>query len=62
MTLPRIYGVTGRGLAFADGTLVPGSTYQVMASEILAVTDWGEGLSAMPILRRITPTVAGWVG
>ena len=34
-------GVTGRGLE-ADGTLVPGSTYQVMVSEILKLTDWGE--------------------
>ena len=34
-------GVTGRGLE-ADGTLVPGSTYQVMVSEILNVTNWGE--------------------
>ena len=33
--------VTGRGLE-ADGTLVPGSTYQVMVDEILAATDWGE--------------------
>ena len=36
-----MYEVTGRGLE-ADGTLSPGSTYQVMASEILTVTDWGE--------------------
>ena len=34
-------GVTGRGLE-ADGTLVPGSTYQVMVSEILRETGWGE--------------------
>ena len=33
--------VTGRGLE-VDGTLSPGSTYQVMASQILAVTNWGE--------------------
>ena len=36
-----IDGVTGRGLE-VDGTLSPGSTYQVMASEILTVTNWGE--------------------
>ena len=55
-------GVTGRGLE-ADGTLVPGSTYQVMVSEILKRSPIGAKiLSAMPILRRITPTVAGWVG
>ena len=36
-----IDGVTGRGLE-DDGTLSPGSTYQVMASEILTVTNWGE--------------------
>ena len=33
--------VTGIGLA-DDGTLAPGSTYQVMSSQILAATDWGE--------------------
>ena len=36
-----IDGVTGRGLE-VDGTLSPGSTYQVMASQILTVTNWGE--------------------
>ena len=33
--------ITGVGLE-ADGTLAPGGTYQVMSSEILAATDWGE--------------------
>ena len=33
--------ITGVGLE-ADGTLSPGSTYQVLANEILAATDWGE--------------------
>ena len=36
----KIDVVTGRGLE-VDGTLSPGSTYQVMASEILTVTNWG---------------------
>ena len=56
-----IDGVTGRGLE-VDGTLSPGSTYQVMASEILAVTNWGEEFIGHVHLGRITPTVAGWVG
>ena len=34
--------ITGIGLEEGDGTLVPGGTYQVMSSEILAATDWGE--------------------
>ena len=33
--------ITGVGLE-ADGTLSPGGTYQVLAKEILAATDWGE--------------------
>ena len=33
--------ITGIGLA-DDGTLVPGGTYQVMSSQILAAADWGE--------------------
>ena len=33
--------ITGVGLE-ADGTLSPGGTYQVLADEILAATDWGE--------------------
>jgi hypothetical protein len=33
--------ITGVGLE-ADGTLSPGSTYQVLANEILAATDWGK--------------------
>ena len=33
--------ITGIGLE-DDGTLAPGGTYQVMSSEILAATDWGE--------------------
>ena len=32
--------VAGTGLE-ADGTLMPGGTYQVLASEILAATGWG---------------------
>ena len=32
---------TGIGLE-DDGTLAPGGTYQVMSSQILAATDWGE--------------------
>ena len=53
--------ITGVGLE-ADGTLSPGGTYQVLASEILKATNWGESFEAMSILGRITPTVAGWVG
>ena len=53
--------ITGVGLE-ADGTLAPGGTYQVMSTEILAATDWGDRFKAMSILGRITPTVAGWVG
>ena len=34
-------GVIGDGLE-PDGTLLPGGTYQVMASQILAATEWGE--------------------
>ena len=34
--------ITGIGLEEGDGTLAPGGTYQVMSSEILAATDWGE--------------------
>ena len=33
--------IVGVGLE-ADGTLSPGGTYQVLASEVLAATDWGE--------------------
>ena len=33
--------IVGVGLE-ADGTLSPGGTYQVLAHEILAATDWGE--------------------
>ena len=33
--------IVGVGLE-ADGTLSPGGTYQVLANEILAATDWGE--------------------
>ena len=33
--------ITGVGLE-EDGTLAPGGTYQVMSSQILAATDWGE--------------------
>ena len=35
-----IGAVTGSGLE-ADGTLLPGGTYQVLASQILAATNWG---------------------
>ena len=34
--------ITGIGLEEDDGTLAPGGTYQVMSSQILAATDWGE--------------------
>ena len=51
-----------RDWAFADGTLAAGSTYQVLASEILDYTDWGRVSWAMSICWLITPTVAGWVG
>ena len=33
--------IVGDGLS-ADGTLSPGGTYQVMSSQILAATDWGD--------------------
>ena len=55
-------GVTGRGLE-ADGTLSPGSTYQVMVSEILKLTDWGEEFIGHAHLRAdyTNCTGLGWV-
>ena len=57
-----IDGVTGRGLE-VDGTLSPGSTYQVMASQILAVTNWGEEFIGHVHLRADYTNCSGlgWV-
>ena len=42
--------IVGIGLE-DDGTLSPGGTYQVLASEILAATDWGETFQGHVHLR-----------
>ena len=42
--------IVGVGLE-ADGTLSPGGTYQVLASEILAATNWGETFQGHVHLR-----------
>ena len=54
--------IAGDGLE-ADGTLSPGGTYQVLASEILAATDWGETFQGhVHLLADYTNcTGLGWV-
>ena len=54
--------ITGRGLE-ADGTLSPGGTYQVLASEILAATGWGETFQGHVHLRADYTNCSGlgWV-
>ena len=54
--------IVGVGLE-ADGTLSPGGTYQVLANEILAATDWGETFRGhVHLLADYTNcTGLGWV-
>ena len=54
--------ITGVGLE-ADGTLSPGGTYQVMANQILAATDWGESFQGHVHLRADYTNCSGlgWV-
>ena len=54
--------ITGVGLE-ADGTLAPGGTYQVMAAQILAATDWGEMFQGHVHLRADYTNCSGlgWV-
>ena len=54
--------ITGIGLE-DDGTLAPGGTYQVMATEILAATDWGETFRGHVHLRAdyTNCSGSGWV-
>ena len=54
--------ITGMGLE-ADGTLSPGGTYQVLASEILAATDWGATFQGHVHLRADYTNCSGlgWV-
>ena len=54
--------ITGVGLD-ADGTLSPGGTYQVMANQILAATDWGESFQGHVHLRADYTNCSGlgWV-
>ena len=54
--------IVGAGLE-ADGTLSPGGTYQVLASEILAATDWGATFQGHVYLRAdyTNCTGLGWV-
>ena len=54
--------IAGVGLE-ADGTLSPGGTYQVLANEILAATDWGETFQGhVHLLADYTNcTGLGWV-
>ena len=54
--------IAGVGLE-ADGTLSPGGTYQVLASEILAATDWGETFRGHVHLRADYTNCSGlgWV-
>ena len=54
--------ITGVGLE-ADGTLSPGGTYQVLADEILAATDWGETFQGHVYLRADYTNCSGlgWV-
>ena len=59
--------ITGTGLE-ADGTLMPGGTYQVLASEVLAATDWGATFQGHVHLRADYTNCSGvgwvtdWVG
>ena len=59
--------IVGVGLE-ADGTLSPGGTYQVLAHEILAATDWGETFQGHVHLRADYTNCSGlgwvtdWVG
>ena len=54
--------IVGKGLE-ADGTLSPGGTYQVLANEILAATNWGEMFQGhVHLLADYTNcTGLGWV-
>ena len=54
--------ITGTGLE-DDGTLSPGGTYQVLASEILAATGWGETFQGHVHLRADYTNCSGlgWV-
>ena len=54
--------ITGVGLE-DDGTLSPGGTYQVLASEILAATGWGETFQGHVHLRADYTNCSGlgWV-
>ena len=54
--------IVGVGLE-ADGTLSPGGTYQVLASEILAAADWGEMFQGHVHLRADYTNCSGlgWV-
>ena len=54
--------IVGVGLE-ADGTLSPGGTYQVLANEILAATDWGETFQGHVFLLAdyTNCTGLGWV-
>ena len=54
--------IVGIGLE-DDGTLSPGGTYQVLASEILAATDWGETFQGHVHLRADYTNCSGlgWV-
>ena len=54
--------IVGGGLE-DDGTLSPGGTYQVLAHEILAATDWGETFQGHVHLRAdyTNCTGLGWV-
>ena len=54
--------IVGVGLE-DDGTLSPGGTYQVLASEILAATDWGETFQGHVHLRADYTNCSGlgWV-
>ena len=54
--------IVGVGLE-ADGTLSPGGTYQVLANEILAATDWGETFQGHVHLRADYTNCSGlgWV-
>ena len=54
--------IAGKGLE-DDGTLSPGGTYQVLASEILEATDWGETFQGhVHLLADYTNcTGLGWV-
>ena len=55
-------GSPGSGLE-ADGTLAPGGTYQVLISQILSSTDWGDSFQGhVHLLADYTNcTGLGWV-